>query len=422
MHTTRLALLALALTAAGLPAADWARFRGPQGLGTAADADIPVYITAKEVLWKTPLPGKGNSSPIVSRGKVFLQTASADNRKRSLVCVNADTGKIEWVKDVQGGPPSQRIHPKNTTASSTPAADGERVYAVFWDGSRISLTAWDYQGNQLWSKDLGGFKSQHGPGLSPMVVGDRVMLNVDQDGLAEVQAFDGKTGDLVWKKSRTAYRASYSTPFVLERDGKTEVVVSSTAGITSYDPKDGAVNWNWTWEWKNAKGGPGGALRQVGGPVYHDGLIFAYTGDGGGDRDMVAVRPTAGGEAPESAVVWRKTRGTPYVPMVLAKGPYLFWISDKENKAVAAEAKTGKVLWEERLPGSKSVSASPVLIGGKVYSVNEDGRIAVFEAGPKYKLLAESDLNEDVFASPAVANGRLYIRGSKHLFCIGTKK
>ena len=127
------------------------------------------------------------------------------------------------------------------------------------------------------------FKSQHGPGLSPIVVDDRVILNVDQDDLAEVQAFDPKTGDLVWKKSRTAFRACYTTPFVLDRDGKSEVIVSSTAGVTSYDPKDGAVIWNWTWVWKpngdgpkgKGKGGPGGPLRHVGGPIYHDGMIFA---------------------------------------------------------------------------------------------------------------------------------------------------
>jgi outer membrane protein assembly factor BamB len=430
MHAPRLAFLAAALAAPGLSAADWDRFRGPDGLGTAPDTDLPVNIGPNEILWKTPIPGRGNSSPIVSRGKVFLQTSTDDNRRRALVCVDAATGKVEWSKDVKGGPPSHRIHDKNSMASSTPAADGERVYAVFWDGKNISLTGWDYAGNQLWAKELGTFKSQHGPGLSPMVVDNRVILNVDQDDLAEVQAFDPKSGELVWKKSRTAYRACYTTPFVLHRDGKSEVIVSSTAGVTAYDPKDGAVNWNWTWVWKPAadapkgkgKGGPGGPLRQVGGPIFHDGLIFCISGDGGGDRHMVAIKPGTTGDVTDSALLWEKKKGTAYVPMVLASGPYLFWIADKENKAICAEAKTGKVMWEERLPGSKSVSASPVLVNGKVYSVNEDGRIAVFAAEPKFHLLAEAALKEDVFASPAVADGRLYVRGANHLFCIGTKK
>jgi outer membrane protein assembly factor BamB len=421
MHAPRLVLLVVTLAAPALFAADWDRFRGPEGLGTAPDTGLPDSIGPKEIVWKTPIPGRGNSSPIVSKGKIFLQTSADDNSTRSLICVDAATGKVAWSKQVKGGPPNQTIHNKNSMASSTPAADGERVYAVFWDGQRISLTAWDYSGTELWLKDLGPFKSQHGPGLSPMVVAGRVILNVDQDDLAEVQAFEPKTGDLIWKKSRPAYRASYTTPFVLPRDGKTEVVVSSTAGVTAYDPADGSVIWNWTWVWKSSgkKAGPGGPLRQVGGPIYHDGLIFAISGDGGGDRHMVAIKPGTTGDVTDSALVWEKTRGTAYVPMVVASGPYLFWIADKENKAFCAEAKTGKIMWEERLPGSKPVTASPVLVDGKVYSISEDGRVYVFEAKPKFKLLAESELKEDVFASPAVADGRLYVRGAKHLFCIG---
>ena len=430
MKTPRLALLAAVLAALPVSAADWDRFRGPDGLGTAPDSDLPVNIGPKDILWKTPIPGRGNSSPIISKGKVFLQTSTDENRKRALVCLDAMSGKIEWSKDVKGGPPMQKVHDKNSMASSTPASDGERVYAVFWDGKGISLTAWDYASKQLWTKDLGSFKSQHGPGLSPMVVDNRVILNVDQDDLAEVQAFDPKSGDLVWKKSRTAYRACYTTPFVLHRDGKSELIVSSTAGVTSYDPKDGAVIWNWTWVWKQnadapkgkAKAGPGGPLRQVGGPIFHDGMIFCISGDGGGDRHMAAIKAGTTGDVTDSALVWEKKKGTAYVPMVLANGPYLYWIADKENKAICAEAKTGKVMWEERLPGSKSVSASPVLVNGKVYSVNEDGRIAVFEAAPKFNLLAEAELKEDVYASPAVADGRLYIRGANHLYCIGAKK
>jgi outer membrane protein assembly factor BamB len=419
MYPPRLAFLVLALVTPTVVAADWTRFRGPDGLGTAPDKDVPVAITASNTLWKTPIPGRGNSSPIVSKGKVFVQTSSTDASRRSLICVDAKSGKVEWSKDVKGT--TAHTHPKNTLASSTPAADGERVYAVFWDGHHISLTAWDYSGNELWSKDLGNFVSQHGPGLSPMVVGDRVILNIDQDDLAEVAAFDAKTGEQIWKKSRTAYRACYTTPFVLERDGRQEVIVSSTAGVTAYDPKDGAAIWNWTWVWKSTKAGQGGALRQVGGPIYHDGLLFIISGDGGGDRQMLALKPGTSGEVPDSAVVWRKKKETAYVPMVLASGPYLFWIADKENKAVCAEAKTGKVLWDERLPGSKPVTASPVLVDGKVYSISEDGRVYVFEAGPKFHLLAESELKEDVFATPAVAEGRMYIRGASHLICIGKK-
>jgi outer membrane protein assembly factor BamB len=431
MTSRRLALICIVVAVPTLAAADWTRFRGPEGLGTASDRTIPVNFGPKDALWKTPIPGRGNSSPIVSKGKVFLQTASDDFSKRSLVCLDAGTGKILWSKDAKGGPPNQKIHPKNTVASSTPAADGERVYAVFWDGRKISLTSWDYTGNQLWTRDLGTYASQHGPGLSPMVVGDKVILNVDQDDLAEVVAFDAKTGEFEWKKSRPAFRACYTTPFVLERDGKKEVIVSSTAGVTSYDPKDGAVVWNWTWVWKpdpdapkakgKGKAGPGGPLRHVGGPIYHDGMIIAISGDGGGDRHLVAIKAGTSGDVTDTALVWEKRKSTPYVPMVLAKGDYLYWVADKENKGLCVEAKTGKVIWEERLRGSGEVTACPVMIDGKIYSFNESGRVTVFEAAPKFNVLADNDLKESVMATPAVANGKLFVRTSSHLYCFGKK-
>jgi outer membrane protein assembly factor BamB len=422
MHTRRLPVLILALCVPLLTAADWTRFRGPQGFGTAADKNVPVSFGPSDVLWKTPLPGHAHSSPIVSKGKVFLQTASDDANKRALVCIDAASGNVEWTREVKGA--FAKTHPKNSLASCTPAADGERVYTVFWDGKRISLSAWDYAGKQLWNRDLGTYVSQHGPGLSPIVVGDKVILNVDQDGLAEVQAYDAKSGQPAWKKSRTAYRACYTTPFVLERDGRTEVIVSSTAGVTAYDPKDGAVTWNWTWVWKGtakAKAGPGGPLRQVGGPIYHDGMIFAISGDGGGDRHMVAIKAGTSGDVTETALLWERKKETAYVPMPLARGDYVFWVSDKENKAVCVEAKTGKEVWNERLGGSAEVTASPVLIDDKIYSVADDGKVYVFAAEPKFDLLATNDLKEAVSASPAVADGKLYIRGANHLFCIGKK-
>lgn len=424
MQTLRLSCFVLFLTATASDAADWPRFRGPNGMGIADDTNVPVSVTASTTLWKTPIPGKGNSSPIISKGKAFMQTSVGEGQ-RMLVCVDVATGKIDWSKEVKGG--SAKTHAKNSLASSTPAADGERVYTVFWDGKTISLSAWDYAGKQLWHKELGGYVSQHGPGLSPAVVGGNVILNIDQDGIAEVKAFNGKSGELVWQKSRQAYRACYTTPYVYERNGKQEVVVASTAGVTAYDPKDGAVTWNWTWVWKadpkgpKGKAGPGGPLRHVGGPIVHNGMIFAISGDGGGDRHMVALKADGTGDVTEKALLWEKKKGTPYVPMALAKGDYIFWITDKENLAVCVEAKTGKEVWAERLGGSAQVTASPVMINGKIYSINENGTLFVFAADKKFDLIAKSELNEEVFASPAVADGKLFIRTASHLYCIGKK-
>ena len=169
-------------------------------------------------------------------------------------------------------------------------------------------------------------------------------------------------------------------------------------------------------------GGPGGPLRHVAGPILHDGLIFAVSGDGGGDRHMVAIKADNSGDVTDSALVWEKKRGTSYVPMVLARGEHLFWVTDKENLAVCVDAKTGKEVWSERLGGRAAVTASPVMIDGKIYSVSEDGTVYVFAAAKEFDLLAKNELKEEVYASPAIADGRLYIRGTSHLFCIGAKK
>src|SRR5262249_43809549 len=153
---------------------NWPRFRGPNGSGTAADKDIPVAWTDKDILWKTALPGVGNSSPIVWGDRLFLQSASRDGKERMLLCVDANSGKVLWSKSAPGS--RARIHPKNTLASGTPATDGERVYAAFWDGKHLSLAAYDFKGELLWNKDLGEFVSQHGAGHSPVVWRDHVYL------------------------------------------------------------------------------------------------------------------------------------------------------------------------------------------------------------------------------------------------------
>lgn len=426
------ALLGLVSTTTAGHAADWPRFRGPNGTGAADDKNIPVKWIDKDVLWKTELPGKGHSSPIVSKGKVFLQSSSADNKQRFLVCVDAKSGKIDWSKDVAAGP--ARTHMKNTVSSCTPAADGERVYAIFWEGQdptrpekkggkggplsigNLVLIAFDYAGNQKWKQELGSFESQHGPGMSPVVVGDKVIVNKDQDGAAELLAFDAKSGKPAWNKKRDHERACYATPFLLEKtDAGPELVVASTGGVTGYDPKDGSEIWHFVWKFDRMR------LRTVGSPIYHQGLIFAISGDGGGDRNMIALKPGTKGEVPASHVAWKKTRETPYVPTPLAKDGMIFWITDKEGVAYCADAKSGSVIWNERLGGGAEFSSSPVMIDGKIYAINEKGTVFVYPAAKEFELLAKNELNETVYATPAVAEGRLYVRGAKHLFCIGTK-
>jgi outer membrane protein assembly factor BamB len=337
---------------------------------------------------------------------------SATQKQRLLVCVDAVKGTYLWSKTIPGN--VGRTHLKSSLASATPCSDGEKVYCVFWDGRNVALYAYDLGGKLIWERDLGAFKSQHGPGFSPTVYGGKVIVNNDQDGKATLQVFHAKDGKPAWSVKRTAYRACYSTPFVLERGGRAELIVASTAGLTGYNPADGTEVWQYTW---NFTGMP---LRTVGSPVADDGLVFLGAGDGSGARAMIAVKLGGKGDVTKTHLAWEKDSGSPYVPSMLAYKGHVYAIYDPKASSVAVcyEAKTGKELWRRRL--SATVSASPVLIDGKIYSIDERGVVSVFEAKPDgFKLLARNDVEEAVSATPAVSDNRLYIRGTRHLICVG---
>ena len=397
--------LGLALAAL---AADWPRFHGADGSGVAADKTIPVQWTAKDgVLWKTAIPGDGNSSTITWGNKVFVQSAKAE--ERSLVCVSAEDGKILWSKTIPGS--KAHIHNLNSLASSTPATDGERVYTLFWNGKTIAMYAFDMEGKQLGSATW-GLQRQHGFGASPVVYNGLVFLHNEQDGKATLIALHAKDGKIAWQVPREAFRACYSTPFILKESDKAELIVTSTAGIAGYDPATGEERWGWTWKFD------GMALRTVASSVYRDGIVYASSGDGKGDRHAVAVKKGDKGDVTKTNLLWENKKQLPYVPTMLPWGEHLYFVNDA-GMAGCAEAKTGKMVFFERLAGK--VYASPVLIDGKVYVVAENGDVLVFAADTTFKVLGKSKVGESVIASPAVANGKLYIRGAQHLFCIGKK-
>jgi outer membrane protein assembly factor BamB len=237
-----------------------------------------------------------------------------------------------------------------------------------------------------------------------------VYVNVDDDKRAELVAFDAKTGVKKWFMDRKSYRASYSTPFLLERPGKKpEIILGTTTAITSYSPETGKVNWEYAIVWP--KGDM--PLRVVGHPVYAAGLLIIYAGDGGGSRYMAAIDP----EQKTPTKTWELKKDTPYVPCLLTKGEQLFWIGDK-GIATCAEAKTGKSVWAERVFDS-DVTASPVMVGDKILLVSEKGDVAVLKFGKEFEEPAKVSLGEKVYASPAIADGKLFIRGTTHLFCFG---
>jgi outer membrane protein assembly factor BamB len=398
--------LALTLT----QAADWPRFRGPNGTGV-AEGPMPDIDPAKP-LWKTKLPGASNGSPIVVGGKIYLQSSSANAKSRMLICVNATDGKIEWTKELSGE--KGTTHAKNSMASGTPACDGTQIYCQWWDGSAVSLHAYDLTGKELWRASLGSYVSQHGPGFSPVVHDGLVFVNVDDDKHAELVAFDVKTGEKKWIAERQHVRACYSTPFILERPGKpVELILGTTTALTSYDPKTGKVNWEYPLVW--AKGEM--PLRVIGHPVYAAGLLVVYCGDGSGSRYMAAIDPD-GKKQPTK--VWDLRKETPYVPCVLVKGDKLFWIGDK-GIATCADAKTGKAVWAEKVFENSDVTASPVMMGDKILMISEKGEVAAVKADKEFEDPAKVLLGEKVYASPAIADGKVFIRGESTLFCFGKK-
>jgi outer membrane protein assembly factor BamB len=399
----------LALFVSTSNAENWPRFRGPNGEGVATSKSVLTTWTERDgVLWKTSLPGVGHSSPVIWGDRLFLQSASPT--ERMLICMRVRDGKQLWTHTETGT--KAHINPKNSFASSTPATDGKHVYAVFWDGDILALHAFDFAGKPLWKRDLGGFKSQHGPAISPIVFEDRVIVINDQDVSAKVLAFDARDGKPLWETPRGHYRACYSTPFLLERPTlATELIVGSTIGLAGYDPRTGNQLWSWDW---NFVGMP---LRTVASPIFANGYLLLNSGDGSGPRNTVAVHLDGAGKGTKATLSWQNKRDFPYVPCLLVHGDHVYSVTD-DGVAGCHEIKTGKEVWRERL--DCTVTASPILIDGKVYAISDQGEVAVFEAVPTFKLLGRTPVGEPVSASPAVAD-RLYIRGDKHLFCIGKR-
>jgi outer membrane protein assembly factor BamB len=383
-------------------AADWTRFRGPNGTGVSDDTTIPTAITAETILWKVELPGGGHSSPIVVGKRIYLAASTA--KARMLLCYDTN-GKLLWKREAPGG--LGKIHPLSSLASSTPCSDGERVYIVFWDGKNVSLHAYEQDGTPVWNRDLGPFKSQHGPGFSPVVYDGKVIVNNDQDGKAELLAFEAATGKPAWKVAHKAFRACYSTPIVHEG----QLLVTTTAGLTAYDLSKGEKKWSYEWKF------PVKPLRTVGSSVLAGDIIVLPSGDGDGSRNMIGVKLPKGDQSPTLA--WQLDSSTPYVPTALVNGDYLYTVFD-DGFAICRKARTGKEVWRARLTGK--VSASPVLINGKIYAFGERGEVTIFEARPdKYVPVFRGKMGENIMASPAVADGRLYVRGVTHLFAIGAK-
>jgi outer membrane protein assembly factor BamB len=388
-------------------AEDWPCWRGPRLDGSSKETNIPVYWSPdSNIVWKAELPGSGHASPIVLGEKIFIVAAAPQTQERLLVCLERTTGHTFWQRTVLSSPLEQK-HSLNSFASSTPATDGELVFVAFLDRDQMFVAAYGVDGKQRWKARPGPFASMHGFCSSPIVYRDKVILNGDHDGNSYLIALSRANGLMLWKTPREHHTRSYCAPLIREINGRAQMILSGDKSVASYDPNTGSCYW--------IMDGP--TDQFVASPVYSErcGLVF-ITG-GFPDHHILAIRPDGAGNVTQTHIVWRTIQGAAYVPSPIIAGDYFLVVSDS-GVAHCFEAKTGNLVWKERL-GEEH--ASLVSAEGRVYFLNDRGTTNVVKAGPVFEQVAQNEIGEKCFASPAVSRGQIFLRGETHLFCIGAR-
>jgi outer membrane protein assembly factor BamB len=386
----------------------WPRWRGPSGQGVVPDGDYPdTWSDTENVLWKVELPGRGNSSPILWKDRIFLTTSYDQGKRRSILCLARADGKQLWEAFAPDARPEQ-VKDKNGWASGTPCTDGERVYAYF---GQHGLFCVNFDGKQVWHQPFGLMDAYHGMACSPLLYRDRIIIYQDHRSKSGsfVAAFDRRTGKPLWKTPRKE-SVGWGSPVAVRVDGRDQVIVSSQNRVYTYDPDTGKELWSC-----------GGNLFEVTPtPVVGDGLIFCCSGRAG---PTLAIRPDGKGDVTRTHLAWKSNKSSPFIPSPLLYGGRLYMVNDIISVLLCYEAKTGKLLYQERLgqPVKHGFSASPVGVNGKVFFTNDDGETFVVRAGSEFELLRVNRLRDTTLASPALLDGRWYWRTQRHLFCIGKK-
>jgi|KBSSwiStaDraftv2_1062776.scaffolds.fasta_scaffold27408_5 outer membrane protein assembly factor BamB len=386
-------------------AENWPGWRGPRGDGTSLETNTPIHwSSASNVIWNVEIPGIGHASPIVWGDRVFTVSARQDHQDRILLCFDRRTGETRWQRTVLESP-LEKKHSLNSYASSTPVTDGERVYVAFLDRQEMVVAAYDFDGNLKWQVRPGPFSSMHGFCSSPILFEDKVLVNGDHDGESYIVALSRADGKSLWKTPRQNHTRSYCVPLIRELAGRTQMVLSGDKCVASYDPHNGKQHW--------VIDGP--TDQFVASPVYSAKTGLLYITGGFPDHHILAIKPDGRGDVTQTHIVWRTNRGVAYVPSPIIAGDYFLIVSDS-GVAHCFDAATGTLLWQERLGEHH---ASLVSAAGLVYFLNDDGVMHVVKPGPTFQLVAKCLLGEKCFASPAISGGQLFLRGDKHLFCIG---
>ena len=396
---------------------NWPAWRGPHRDGVSAEKNLPLrWDTEENINWKLALPEWSGSTPIIWGDKIFLNVA--DGRDIQLWCVDRNTGVPIWKKRLSDGNHRER---KQNMSTPSPVTDGQHVYVMTGTGI---FTAFDFEGNQLWRRDIqrdyGRFGLNWGYASSPLLFEDALFVQVlhgmRTDDPSYVLRIDKNTGQTVWRVERPTDAIvespdSYATPALLQYDGQTEVVITGGDVVTGHDPETGAE----LWRADGLNPTNNRNYRIVASPVVADGLIYAPTRV----RPLLALKPGGRGDVTTSHLAW-STRNGPDVPTPVTDGTYFYIINDS-GIVWCLDAKTGEEIYGRQRIRRGTYSASPVLADGKIYITNEHGLTTVLKAGPEFEVLAENPLDDYCLSSPAISDGQIFIRTTGYLYAIGER-
>lgn len=392
----------------------WSRWRGPSGQGIVEGKGYPdTWSGTENVIWKVEVPGRGHSSPIVWGDRIFLTTASPVGSTRSILCYSRSDGKLLWQTPLTQET-AEKLHMKNSYASATVSTDGKHVYAYFGNGGLVAV---DFDGKVLWQVSFGEIDLYHGPGGTPLLYKDRLILLQEQrswsrsDPSSEgfIVAIDKETGKELWRVNRSP-RPGWGTPIAVQVGDHVEILVSSSRRIDAIDPQTGEILWFCS----------GNTSEVIPTPVVGHGLIYCSSGRRG---PTIAVRPGGTGDVTATHIAWKIPEDSPFVPSPLLLGDYIYTINDMLSVASCFNAMTGELIGQLKLgrPSRESFSASPISVGGKIFFTNDEGETFVLNPAPDFKLLHINSFGEQTLASPALVDGRWYYRTENHLICIGEK-
>ncbi len=411
----------------------WPQWRGPLATGEAPAADPPVeWSESRNIRWKVAIPGDGSATPLVWSDRVFVVTAIpvgesgtndgffqglvrrvvgtvgvSETQRYVVLAIDRRDGRVVWERVALEETPHEGRHKTGSWASPSAVTDGEVLCAFF--GSR-GLYCYDMEGQPLWDRDFGDMNIRlgFGEGASPALHGDTIVVNWDHEDQSFISALDKHTGVEQWRTARDE-ATSWATPLIVEHDGRAQVVTSATSRVRSYDLETGELLWH----------GAGVTSNAIPSPVAADGLVYLTSGYRGSHLYAVQLDAARGDITGTSAVAWSLEEDTPYVPSPLLYDGILYFIKSNSGILSAHDARTGQSHYgPQRLPGIRSVYASPVAADGRIYIPSRDGTTLVIAAGPTFEVLAVNMLEDGFDASPAVVDGEMYLRGQRYLYCI----